>query len=308
MKPKTLKILTFIFLTSLIAAVALKIITKPRPPKKLTNVQTTQNIRYIKIEHSKEKYKFEKSNSIWQMIIPFRYKAVSDKLERFLQALPDITVSQIITGKKETFPDYGLSEKDRVKVTFLDKSGKMLAGFTAGSQADYSTFYIYDENKNAVSQATGFNVSFLSQPFHNWLDRSIFRSNPQDINYVAVEKGSKYLKILKDKNEWFFIKSKKSQKKRKVSPGKIDEFVKPMLDALTYLDADKVMPLNGKYAENIIFETGLKIEVSLSAEKIPAIFVLSKKNKDETYYLKIVGNQNVMFIIPAYRIKPFLEL
>lgn len=306
MKHKTLKILFVILASLVVLAIAVKIMNKPRPPGKIADASIIKSAKYVEIKRALRHYKFDKSDLDWYMISPFGYKADKEKLEELIYALPLVTISQVITKNEKTFPNYGLGEKERVNVKILDKSNDILADFTAGKQADFSTFYLCDEKCTAVRQGDGLNINFLTQPLTDWLDKTVLETSLENIIYVVIEQKKKYLKILKEKNEWFFVKNKNAREKYKISKEKTDKYIKPLLNEISYFRADKVIPTSGDYGESINFETYLKIEIGLSAKSVNTILNISEKNEDAFHYLKKVGNTLVTFRLPSYRIKPFL--
>jgi len=305
MKSKTIKILLITFISMAVLAIAVGLLKKQKAPKTLASNVVASLAQYVEIEQKDNKYSFLITPNGWQMTSPYEYEAESDYLNQLVYNLANITLSDILTKDKKTFAKYGITDENKVTVNVLDRSIKILSKFTVGNQVSYAVFYLYDENKKGIRQGEGFNINPLRNPFDTWLNKTIFKSKPDEVKGIIVETGRKYLEIFQKKEGWFFKKSKTSKKEYKISPEKVTKFVRPMLTALGYLQASKVIPVSGKYGQTIVFKTHQKIEIKTSAKQIPAILTISSQDANKNHNLKVVGNGKVTFQIPSHRLKHF---
>lgn len=286
MTPKTLALLAKIFAACFALTVLVLFLQyRPKPKNLLWPGADKEAVKTIEIKTEKEKIVFLRRDARWQMSEPLSYPADGAAADGLLDQLSKVELSEPLTDNPKKHSLFELEGPSAIEV----RLGETLHFFIGKQAEGYDSVYLRKAPSPQVHAASGLSRHVLERPGFDWLDKTIVSIPKEGLQSLAVKSSRKTVRL---------------EFPQALSSTSAASGLKPLLDALSSFQADRVVLYPGKFKAEA--EISLKwLDPSGKPQK--TVLRLGKE-KDGLIPLVRKGEERAGFLIYPWKADPFLRL
>jgi len=180
----------YIILTAVICILVLVLIVSSGKNKmsynlpKLDKIES-DSISQFEINHKEKSVLIKRSQNDW-LIMPQQYKADPDKINGMLEVIGDLTLTELVSDKKN-YSRYELDEENRIQVKVFSADKLVREFFIGKASPTYSHTYIRMADRPSVFHARDSFRSTFEQDISGLRDKSVMEFNKEEITGLILK-------------------------------------------------------------------------------------------------------------------------
>ncbi len=146
-----------------------------------------------------------KTNNVWSIAEPFKYKTVSALVENAVSNLKNMKIESLVSSNPEKQESFGFKASEKAEITVFAEGkqvGKFLLGNPTASNSSYAK-KIDSDNIYIVDNVDRFN--FVKPKLDDWRDRVIVSIPKESIKSIEFKTGGENFVAARDESGVFRI-------------------------------------------------------------------------------------------------------
>lgn len=238
-------------------------------------------------------FELTKTGEEWKLTKPVAYPANAANVKSLLDALKRLKITEQISGSKDQYEKFGVSDDKGVHVVLYAGSEKLgdLRFGEGGSRGQMARI----GDKEGVFSVKGYSGFSFDRDLKGWRDLSILKFDEKDVESVELKNEHGEYVFTKDGDKW----TAKYKKPKALGAGKIEDFDPTKVDDL--LRAFKALNAadfgDGKALSAVGLEPAKgQLTIKLKEGKATHVISVGDKADGTNIWLKVNGNDQVFQI------------
>lgn len=146
-----------------------------------------------------------KTNNVWTITEPFKYKTVSTLVENAVSNLKNMKIESLVSSNPEKQESFGFSSADKAEITVFVE-GKEAGKFLLGNPAATNSSYVKKADSDNIYIADNIDrFTFVKPTIDDWRDRVILSIPKESIKSVEIKTAGESYTAVKDEYGTFRI-------------------------------------------------------------------------------------------------------
>jgi hypothetical protein len=146
-----------------------------------------------------------KTNGVWSIAEPFKYKTVSSLVENAVSNLKNMKIESLVSSNPEKQESFGFKASDKAEITVFVE-GKQAGKFLLGNPAATNSSYIKKIDSDNIYIADNVDrFNFVKPTLDDWRDRVILTIPKESIKSVEFNSGGEKFTAIRDETGKFMI-------------------------------------------------------------------------------------------------------